>query len=284
MTKPKAPAPKFTLSPDDLVLLHWLDEWRLASVPLIAALRDTTMQAVYYRLKRLGTGPGGLGLIEGADVVAGWYRVFYLTRKGQARIESPYATTTPQLSRIAHDLAVAEVCGVRGTLAGWGAITSERAIAREVYLWRTDLQAQQREWEKRQRRRESGPAVPPKPGTVGPWVGLPGGRTHTPDSVIRRDEDGSLIALEVELSMKDDRRIREILTAFANDDRFVKVLYYTSSEAIAKKIKAITADINATAINTGEGGTVQVRTHLYTPAHSTKYTPPPKKETAGDAA
>jgi hypothetical protein len=275
MPKTTKPAPRFVLSPDDLELLSWIDEWRVTTAPLVAMLRGTSTQAAYHRLRRLGSGPGGLGYVEGEDVLSGAFRIYHLTRKGQRRIASPYAHATPQPSRITHDLAVAQVCGVWGTLAGWGRITSERSIARDVYIWRTECQARRQKWEKHRRR-----GVPttgePAPSPIGLWTMLPGGGTHAPDAVIRLDATGGLMAIEAELSMKDESRLRAILSAYASDGRFERVLYFAGTSAIKRKVEALAADINASAINSGNGGTVKVRVHPYEPLHSRKNPRPPE--------
>ena len=73
------------------------------------------------------------------------------------------------------------------------------------------------------------------------------GKTHRPDFVINREHlrtsaEPVSFAVEVEISGKSPKELRQVMAAYALDRQFKKIIYVMKSEAFARKVHQAAKD------------------------------------------
>lgn len=188
---------------------------------------------VYKRLARLV----GIGLLEDLrtgpsnrsrprDVPA----LYVPTRAGLAWVGSSLPCTPVPLATTKHTLAVAEVgLGIESRYEGVRVLT-DRELRQEIAMWRS----------------QDGTATP----VAAAWLGtdelstpqtprwdIPAKpKTHCPDLVLR-DRDGGLAAIEVELTAKNEARLRSTLEMYARASKYRRVDYVVPDERMERTLE-----------------------------------------------
>lgn len=241
------------LNETDLALLRQITRWRYmtASQMLVSGPVEGVSQSnVYRRLARLES----IGLLT-RQRPAATHALWIPTAEAYDLVESSlHPEQDVMLGSLLHTLAVADV-GLRYEAAGM-TVRSEREVAQALQAWR-------------------------KPGKraleygVTPeylWVTLPTRKAeeHAPDLVlVMRTADSVkvwLAAVEIELSSKPIDRIKDVLRGYVGaHQRFIEVVYWVKSQAVADKIDRIAAQVLA---EFNEKPHIKVTAKVYQPWHS----------------
>jgi hypothetical protein len=199
----------------DRVVLAFAAEHKLVLASQVEALVGTSVEAAARRLRALRAD----GLLDADRPFAEQPACHQVTREGLCLIESPLPTPRAvDRAHYRHDVGVgwlwlAARAGVWGELSD---VVSERAM-------------------------RSGDGRAPGAERFGVRLGGlgPGGRErfHYPDLLLV-DPKGHRVAVELELSGKDRRRLEGILGGYAADPRIDAVLYLVDKPNVGRKIQA----------------------------------------------
>jgi len=204
----------FCLTDRDLGLLEFVAGHRFVLACQVMHWLGAGEVVVYRRLK---------GLVDGE--LLSYRRVFHqrpgcyqVTRAGLGVIESPLPRAQIDLRTYRHDIGVVWVylAAVNGSFGPYVRVLSER------HMRSAD-----------QRRQVGGEsfAIP-----LGGYTPNGGVRTHYPDVVCVRD-DGSRVAVELELTLKSRRRLEAILAGYAGEPRLAHLVYFTDRPVIARAVR-----------------------------------------------
>lgn len=196
----------------DVEIVRWLGRHRLATAEQVMARFGMHRTKAYDRL-RLLVSEGMVRFEDGLRTK----RVYLATPRGQrfAGLDLPRATIAP--STFLHDLTVVDV-----------AIKFELATARRVLS------------ERELRRFGAGPDNPFRLRV--PCVDPQSSKGAWPDLVIEDLGTGNLFAIEVELTLKNKRRLLDKVGAYIGS-KYVKVIYLTSQVAVRSSVRAIATEL-----------------------------------------
>jgi hypothetical protein len=203
------------LSETDLELLWFLAEHRMVLPDHVAALLGTSERAAKARLGKLETA----GYVRRAPLFSKQPAMHLIDRDGLRVLGSPLPRPQLDVHTYQHDAGVAWlwVAARHGTFGPLREVIGERRM--RSHDGRRDPGAE---------------PLGVKLGGVGPR-----GREalHYPDLLLRT-VDGRRVALELELSSKERRRLSKIMAGYAADPRIDGVVYLVESRTVARSVQA----------------------------------------------
>jgi hypothetical protein len=204
------------LGEQDLTLLWFLAEHRMALPDHVAKLLGTTVDTATRRLAKLVRA----GYVTRERLFHNQPAMHLITRGGLDVIGSTLPVPRRDVRTYEHDVGVAWlwIAAQRGTFGPVREIIGERRLR------------------SRDGARDSG--VEPlavKLGGLGPRGRE---RLHYPDLLLRT-ADGRRVALELELSSKGRGRLEKILAGYAADPRIDGVVYLVESQAVARSVQRV---------------------------------------------
>jgi hypothetical protein len=213
----RAPKPvaRVRLGEQDLELLWFLAEHRMALPDHAAALLGTTVDTAKARLARLASA----GYVRSEPLFHKQPAMHLIAREGLKVLGSALPTPRRDVHAYEHDVGVAWlwIAARRGTFGPLREIVGERRMRSH------------------DGRRDAGTEpLAVKLGGVGPR-----GREalHYPDLLLRT-ADGRTVALELELSPKGRARLERILGGYGADPRIDGVLYVVQTGTVARSVQA----------------------------------------------
>jgi hypothetical protein len=212
---PQSAPRRLQLAAQDLELLWFLAEHRMALPDHVVALLGTTAQAAGARLNRLAKA----GYIETVHLFHNQPAMHLIARDGLKALGSTLPRPKIDVHSYQHDVGVAWlwIAARRGTFGPLIEVVGERRM-------RSHDGARDRDVE----------PLAVKLGGVGPWGRE---RLHYPDLLLRTT-DGRRVALELELSSKGRVRLERILGGYAADPRIDSVLYLVQSASVARSVQS----------------------------------------------
>jgi DNA-binding Lrp family transcriptional regulator len=203
------------LGAQDIELLWFLAEHRMALPGHVAAVLGSSEQAAGARLNRLVKA----GYVERVRLFHNQPAMHLIARDGLKVLGSTLPVPKPDVHSYPHDVGVAWLwtAARRGTFGPVREVVGERRM-------RSHDGARDRDHE----------PFAVKLGGLGPWGRE---RLHYPDLLLRT-ADGRRIALELELSSKGRDRRERILAGYAADPRFDGVVYLVESPAVARSVRS----------------------------------------------
>jgi hypothetical protein len=215
-SKPTARTPaRIRLGEQDIELLWFLAEHRMALPDHVVALLGATEQAAGARLNRLARA----GYVESVRLFHNQPAMHLIARDGLKVLGSTLPAPKVDVHSYQHDVGVAWlwIAARRGTFGPLREVVGERRM-------RSHDGARDRDDE----------PFAVRLGGVGPWGRE---RLHYPDLLLRT-ADGRRVALELELSSKGRARRERILAGYAADPRFDGVVYLVQNAAVARSVKS----------------------------------------------
>lgn len=206
---------RIRLGEQDIELLWFLAEHRMALPDHVAALLRSTEQAAGARLSRLAKA----GYVESVRLFHNQPVMHLIARDGLKVLGSTLPAPKLDVHSYQHDVGVAWlwIAARRGMFGPLREVVGERRM-------RSHDGARDRDHE----------PFAVKLGGVGPWGRE---RLHYPDLLLRT-ADGRRVALELELSSKGRARRERILAGYAADPRFDEVVYLVQNAAVARSVKS----------------------------------------------
>jgi hypothetical protein len=206
---------RIRLGEQDLELLWFLAEHRMALPDHIAALLGTSVEATKARLARLS----GAGYVRDAPVFRKQPTMYLIEADGLKVLGSALPRPRIDMRVYQHDVGVAWLwlAAQRGTFGALQEIIGERRMRSHDGS------------------RESG--AEPLAVRLGGFGARGGERLHYPDLLLRT-ADGRRVALELELSSKGRTRLDKILAGYAADPRIDGVVYLVENWAVARSVEA----------------------------------------------
>jgi hypothetical protein len=205
---------RIRLGEQDIELLWFLAEHRMALPDQAASLLGTTIQTAKVRLAKLVRA----GYVTRAPLFRKQPPMHLIAGAGLAAIGSRLPTPQIDVHSYVHDVGVAWLwlAARHGTFGSLLEITGERRL--------------------RSHDAARDPGTEPlavKLGGVGPRGGE---RLHYPDLLLRT-AGGRRVALELELSSKGRVRLEKILAGYASDPRIDGVIYLVESATVARSVQ-----------------------------------------------
>jgi hypothetical protein len=217
----RRPRRPIRLGEQDLELLWFLAEHRMALPDHAAALLGTTVETAKARLARLVSA----GHVEKAPLFRSQPAMYLIAPAGLRVLGSRLPAPKIDVHTYEHDAGVAWlwIAARRGTFGPVREIVGERRMRSHDGA------------------RDVGSHPPSEPLAVKLGGVGPRGRQslHYPDLLLRTP-DGWRIALELELSGKGRDRLEKILAGYASDPRIDGVVYLVASAAVARSVEAAT--------------------------------------------
>jgi len=206
---------RIRLGEQDIELLWFLAEHRMALPDHVAALLGTTVQTAKVRLAKLASA----GYVTRAPLFRKQPPMHLIAGAGLAVIGSRLPTPQIDVHSYVHDVGVAWLwlAARHGAFGPLLEVTGERRL----------------------RSHDAGrdPGTEPLAVTLG-GVGPRGAeRLHYPDLLLKT-ADGRRIALELELSSKGRVRLEKILAGYASDPRIDGVVYLVQTAAVGRSVQA----------------------------------------------
>ncbi len=215
-TNPTGPAlRRARLGEQDLELLWFLAEHRMALPDHAAALLGTSVEAAKARLAKLARA----GYVRSEPLFRKQPAMHLITRDGLAVLGSALPPPRIDVRAYQHDAGVAWlwIAARSGTFGSLREILGERRMRSHDGARDPDTEP-----------------VAVKLGGLGPQGRE---RLHYPDLLLRT-ADGRQIALELELSSKGRGRLEKILGGYAADPRIDGVVYLVESYAVARSVQS----------------------------------------------
>lgn len=205
------------LTKRDIEITEFLSRVKIARPDQIEDRFEISRSTAYARLAFLTE----IGLVGSAERISPEGRVFYATREGNARARLGLPIARPTVGKLTHDLAATSViAGLERSgvpcLAERELRAHQRFIGDSRFLFDVDDHLARR-------------IVP-----------------HSPDIVCEIEQNGPFVALEVELSTKDVRRWRELLSGFYRRlgvAGFIGVLYLAGPKCGPARIIRIANEV-----------------------------------------
>jgi hypothetical protein len=213
-----SPAPRERLTDRDELTLQFAAEQRLVLAAQVASLLSCSAVAASRRLQRLTK--AGCLRHERQLIVPGSYQI---TRQGLALLGSPLRPPRKlDLAAYDHDVGMGWLwlAGHSGRFGQLSAVLAEREL---------------RSHDARGASAEAPLGI--RLAGVGPQGGE---RRHYPDLLLET-RSGHRVAVELELTPKGTRRLREIMAGYALDGRVDAVLYLVESPAMQRSVQAAAA-------------------------------------------
>jgi hypothetical protein len=203
------------LGAEDLELLWFLAEHRMALPDHVAALLGTSVEAAKARLAKLVSAD----YVRREPLFRNQPDMHLISREGLKALGSSLPTPRRDVHAYEHDVGVAWlwIAARRGTFGPLREIVGERRM--------------------RSRDGAREPASEPFAVKLGGFG--PRGREalHYPDLLLRT-ADGRMVALELELSSKGRVRLERILAGYAADPRIDGVVYLVQNATVARSVQA----------------------------------------------
>lgn len=232
------------LTPTDLLLLDRVVRYHAVTVPVLqhTVYSGTNRAGTYRRLARLVR----VGLLE--DLRTGEsnrgrpmdiFALYVATAPAYTLVHSDLKPRPVNLHEVRHTLAVAEVGLDLERFRHH--VVSDRQIKRDLAVWKAS--------------RPSGTPLNAH------WLHDRHGKTHVPDLAIGPKNGRQTTAVEVELTFKNDKALRTILSMYAQSTTYSRVIYYVADGAAEQRLKRLAADLRF--------GPDQLVVRRYVPRHST---------------
>jgi hypothetical protein len=212
---PISPRRRVQLGAQDLELLWFLAEHRMALPDHAAALLGTTVETAKSRLAKLV----GAGYVRSEPLFHKQPAMHLIARDGLKVLGSALPTPRRDVHAYEHDVGVAWlwIAARRGTFGPLREVAGERRMRSQDGARDGDVEP-----------------LAVKLGGVGPR-----GREalHYPDLLLHTT-DGRRVALELELSSKGRARLERILSGYAADPRIDGVVYLVQNATVARSVQA----------------------------------------------
>jgi hypothetical protein len=208
---------QIAITKNDIVIIGLINRFGFLTVKEISKITNRLEKVVYQRLKLLCDG----GFLQHKAIFWGQHGAYWPTYKGQAACRSLLTPIkAPRVATYAHELKVVEVYMALkeryGEKLSW--LTARELMSDKIASAADFKQA---------------------------FKAL---RSRTPDGIAIYE--GRKFAVEVELSLKKNARLRQIIGSYAsaiNGGLYDLVLYYTDQPGIADKLKAAIAGVGGVA-------------------------------------